>query len=594
MIARAFVGALLSASSLLAQSPLRGANVLVSRESPYPNVETTIAANPKDARSLIGASIVSTPFMDRTTIYVSQDGGATWQSTYLHELADEGTGDPQVGFDADGTAYFSALGLVAQKGANLEKRMSVQVFRSPDKGVHWNQVAAYGSGAFTDHPQMVIDPVKGRGGLLVSALWDLPASRATELGIFRSTDRGDHFLDPIPVVADSTIRLFNLNPLLFSDGALFVPFARFRSGTVQSCPSFDIDAVIVDPASRRLSSERKVRHNIEDPNGCGGGVPYAKVAFGIDARRSPNRLFVLMNEGRVGRYALTLSHSDDRGETWSEAALIGSSVGEQFRPAIVVNDSGVIGVSWCATKDSTDRRWFAQYFAASYDGGSTFSPPVLVSSEWSPLKSAGNDVPGHTINSPAVAADGTVSFAVHMAASFADAGEYTGLASDIHGVFHPFWADSRTGLNQVWTASVFPRAVRPRPTNCPEIGSQLSRRLALVFDPSTYDSASNVVTLPIRLRNVSRTEVCAPVVVEVVSGGGSTHATILNADNHVDWDGARFDYSRAMGDLRCLAPGDVTEAIAWRFRPIAPTYPNQRPRLSVKFRITNTVSPAIR
>jgi hypothetical protein len=47
-----------------------------SRESPYPNVETTIAANPKDARNLIGASIVSTPFMDRTTIYVSQDGGA--------------------------------------------------------------------------------------------------------------------------------------------------------------------------------------------------------------------------------------------------------------------------------------------------------------------------------------------------------------------------------------------------------------------------------------------------------------------------------------------------------------------------------------
>jgi hypothetical protein len=593
MIVRAFFGAVFSASSLLAQSPLRGPNVLVSRESPYPNVETTLAANPRDARNLIGASIVSTPFMDRTTIYVSQDGGATWQSTYLHELAEEGTGDPQVGFDADGTAYFSALGLVAQGGGNLEKRMSVQVFRSSDKGVHWNQVASYGSGAFTDHPQMIIDPVKGRGGLLVSALWDRADSRATELGIFRSTDRGNHFLDPIPVVGDSTTRLFNLNPLLFSDGALFVPFARFRSGPVQSCPSFDVDAVIVDPESRRLSSERQVRHNIDDPNGCGGGVPYAKVAFAIGTRRSPNRLFALMNEGRPERYALTLSHSDDRGTTWSDPKLIGLSRGEEFRPAIIVNDSGVVGVSWCATKDSTGSRWFAQYFAASYDGGNTFSPPVLVSSEWSPVKSAGNDVPGHTINSPAVAADGTVSFAVHMAGSFADAGEYTGLASDIRGVFHPFWADSRTGLNQVWTASVFPRAVAPLPGNGREAATPLSRRLALVFDPSNYDPVSNVVTLPIRLRNVSRTDVCAPVAVEVVSGGGSTHATILNADNHVDWDGARFDYSRAMGNIGCLAPGDVTEAIAWRFRPIAPTYPNQRPRLSVKFRITNAVSPAI-
>jgi hypothetical protein len=573
-----------STPSLRAQTPLRGPNILVGRDVPFPSVETTVAVSPLDARTIVGAAIVSTSVMDRVTLYVSRDGGVVWRTILLPGLPDEGSGDPQVAFDSHGTGYASALGLFARGVSTTDKRMSVQLYRSTDAGGHWNKVAVYGAGAFTDHPQMALDPTEHRGGLIATALyWDTAESPTTRLVLFRSTDGGNTFRSPLPIVADSQHRLFNLNPLFFSDGALFVPIARFGAGAAGSCPPFDIGAVIIDHDLRRVSPERPLRHRVDDSNGCGAALPYAKMAFAISRRASGDRLFALLNEVLDDKYVLTISHSDDRGRTWSPPTVISPSAGHQFRPAITVDKSGVVGLSWCEIQSAQAPQVFSQYFAASHDNGESFSRPVLVSATPSPLRSAGNDVPRHSINSPSIRADGSVFVSISMASGFTDAGEYTGLASDDHGVFHPFWSDSRTGMAQVWTASVYTRGA-------PLVARSLARTLAaervsLVFDPSRYDSTTNAMFVPIRLRNDSFDPLCRPVTLEIVGDSAARHPVVLNSDNHAEWLGARFDYAHALGDLECLPPGQLTDAVTWRVRPLAPAVSVQRPRFSMRVRL---------
>src|SRR5215469_8560915 len=152
---------LLVALSVSAEAPaqtkqiLVGPNVLVSRESAYPNVELMLAANPRNPKNLVGAAIVTTPIGDHCAVYTSIDGGSTWRSVEFPQLPESGTGDPQVAFGVDGTAYFTALGQIAnEKG---ERHMVLELFRSSDGGLSWERVGVYGFGYGDDHPQMAAD-----------------------------------------------------------------------------------------------------------------------------------------------------------------------------------------------------------------------------------------------------------------------------------------------------------------------------------------------------------------------------------------------------------------------------------------------------
>jgi hypothetical protein len=574
-----------SARAQTPQTPRRGANVLVSSGSPFPKVETTIATNPSRPNVLIGGAIEDAPLNSRVVLYASHDAGGTWTSVPLPDLAPEGSGDPQVAFSPDGIAYASALTIAYRGTAATARRMSVQVFRSVDDGAHWTSAAAYGAGAFTDHPQMFVDSVAVRGRVIATALyWDTDQTSDTRLVLFHSRDRGNHFASPLPIVADSDHRLFNLNPLQFSDGSVFVPFARFRDGPAGACKPFDVDAMVVDAALTRHSDERAVRHDVPDPNGCGTALPYAKVMFGIDARRGADRLYVALNEPRGDHYEVTFSFSDDRGRTWSPPRSVSPGNHDQFRPAIAVDGSGVVGVSWCEVTGSGPQRTFVQRFTASYDRGGSFSPSALVSTAPSPVVASGNDVAVHSINSPSSRPDGSTGILVTLASSAGDAGEYTGLTSNGRGVFYPFWADSRTGVSQVWTAAVYTNEAQPRPPAAVASAASL-RDIAIAFEPSEYDSAARVFTIPVRLHNTGAVEECGRLSLEVVGSSAGRHPTILNADNGMEWSGARFDFTGAAGELNCIPPGQVTDAVTIQARALAPARPLERPSVPLRVRV---------
>jgi len=555
---------------------LVGPNVLVSRESNYPNVELMLAVNPNNPQNLVGTAIVTTSVGDHCTIYVSMDGGSTWRFVDFPILPEDGTGDPQVAFGVDGTAYFTALGQRADQQG--KKHMVLDLFRSSDGGLTWEHTGTYGSGHGDDHPQMVADPRPGHAGAIYTTCGCLFGKEESTIGLFRTYDHGSHTEEPIKVVsAPPGMMVFGLNPVVLSDGFLFVPFQVFEPKRLeeQVSPTRDIYFAASSDAGATFSSPSKIRTQVLDPK-AHVPSPYGGVFFAADTRSTKfrDRIYMVVDEAVSGRYLLRLSYSKDRGETWSvpkEVASLPSGEASEYQPAICVNRDGVVGISWFGTRDSTDH--YSEYFAASLDGGDSFLPAVIVSAEPSSIDAPGNDIARHTIDSPRTNSTGDVEFSFGVTSKgFPIGGEYMGLVADDTGTFHPFWSDARSGNSQVWTTVI---KVASLAEKLPENGGAaksstpvpLARKLMPVFDPAKYDRRTGIEEIPVRLKNISSDLVCKPLVVELKGKDDASHGPqLLNADNGKLWDGAKIDYSDALGDFSCLEPGSITGALVWKIK----------------------------
>jgi hypothetical protein len=197
-------------------------NILVSHVSALPKIQMTVVADPKDAKHLLGTAIAATPVEDVCTVYVSFDGGYSWKAVVPPGLPDTGSGDPQVVFDNRGTAYFSTLGLVLDD--TKRRHFAVLPYRSHDGGLSWEKIANFGSGTGPDHDMAVVDDA---GRLFISVVYRVAGQE--NVGIYR-LDPGETSLHgPLRVAtAAAGSMLFNWNPLVLSDGTLFVPFEVTR------------------------------------------------------------------------------------------------------------------------------------------------------------------------------------------------------------------------------------------------------------------------------------------------------------------------------------------------------------------------------
>jgi hypothetical protein len=101
--------------------------------------------------------------------------------------------------------------------------------------------------------------------------------------------------------------------------------------------------------------------------------------------------------------------------------------------------------------------------------------------------------------------------------------------------------------------------------------TDVTPRLALVFDPAKFNATTGELEMPIRLKNTSDRIVYGPIVATVKSFGSGMGAEgkenspqILNATSGGSGVGATFDFTPALGDSRQLAPGAVSGSIVWR------------------------------
>lgn len=544
-----------------------GPNIRVSRNSNDPRVESKIAANPQNPKNLIATSIVSGALLDTCVVYTSLDGGNTWREIAINDLPENGSGDPQVAFGEDGTAYFSTLGRI--RSANGTTPSAIVMYRSGDGGINWRKVAEVGAGHTPDHDELVTDSRRDHAQrIFVAALLN-----DWKLGLFQSMDGGVNFAGPAIAATGNGSGLLSLSPIVFSDGSLFLPFLRFELKELEKRNPPGEDVMFVSSTDgMSFSAAHKIVSIPMNPS-YRFASPYPSVEFAADTRSLlfRGRVYVVWGESVGDHYVVRFVHSKDRGGSWSTPRTVSEVRGaEQFRPAIAVNAAGVVGVSWFDSRLADGKEAYDEFFASSADGGESFQPAVRVSRESSVLRPVGNLVLKPTIDSRRTAgSDGQFTLAFNETNDrFPDEGDYMGLAADAGGIFHPFWSDTRTGSSQAWTASVVVPGARDDYSRTSTTSTKsISKAIEVVLDPALLDAANGIEEIPIRLRNLSDTAVCKPLVVEVKALEADVGTPeLINSANGIRGKVAQMDYSGALGDFACLAPGAVTEALAWRIK----------------------------
>src|SRR5262249_50076369 len=123
-------------------------------------------------------------------------------------------------------------------------------------------------------------------------------------------------------------------------------------------------------------------------------------------------------------------------------------------PSIAVNKDGGVLITWYDRREPGDNMGWRLRGAASLDGGETFSASepladtantYLPTTQW-PTRAR---IPG--ISYPSA---WPPELWVDLSSWFIAGGRSSGLAVDTDGTFHPTWIDHRTGVAQLWTASV--------------------------------------------------------------------------------------------------------------------------------------------
>ena len=558
-----------------------GPNILVSNDGIVPHVEPTIAVHPLNATLLVGASIVQRETDHAVGAYASKDGGYTWSPSALPLRS---AADPQLAIGRSGTVYFGALGQSDEGVGGL------YVARSEDGGFTWQKPVFLDRGQ--DHPMIIADTSTGRFGGRVY-IGSLYGGLDYRLGVFRSEDDGRTWKGPV-MFADGLRKWgHNVNNvLLLSDGSVWVPFYRWTRWRPAGQPDTAYAGYATSRDGGVTFSEAKIIRVLRAGNFAaernGRGQQFPEYAVDTRSQRHRDRIYMVFPQqgGRGNLSRLHLQYSDDRGQSWSAARQIDPSLpddAEQFQQMVAVNKDGVVGVLWLDTRASRDRSAFDAYFAASVDGGETFLPAVRVTTDSTVPGSPGN----LRIAAGAYKRGDTVYINLSKSGGRLDTGgDYMGLMADVEGTFRPLWPDARSGTYQLYTAPI--RVLRGEVQVAAQGAARPSavRRLratefALLFDPTSYDEATGILTVPLRVKNLTSQPLSGPITLtlELNPSLGDRgpldtkyYPTILGAANGKTGPGAEFDLTPLAGGA-AIEPGATTGSFMLRVKPTGRTDP---------------------
>ena len=411
---------------------------LVARATPDHSFdEPQLAIDSRDPNHWIGVEIVRGSartfpevLADQTcAAFISFDAGRTWAR---HDFAVTACADPWVVMTDDGQAVASMV--AASPKVPNQGRDGLLVFRSADGGRTWSD--ALGVSPYHDHPVMAIDvhSASHRNWIYLSshrATRGEDGARRYGPWIARSRDGAKSFDDPVTVVPNN-IHNFAEMPVVLSDGTLIVSF---------------VDGFYPTESSREAAFERRrawvVRssdggHTFSVPlfvNDACGPPPSFRLSVLVadaDSTMYRNRLYFACREKGGG--PITVNHSADRGERWSEPVPLhagdGDAVAEERIPGLATNSAGVLAVAWIDGRTAEGHRCEQTMFiTASVDGGQTFLPAAKVSA------------------TPACEDQA-------RARESATGGDYFGMAATPDGTFHLLWVEVRDGVKQLMTTAV--------------------------------------------------------------------------------------------------------------------------------------------
>jgi hypothetical protein len=415
--------------------------------------------------------------------------------------------------------------------------------------------------------------------------------RGGHLTLWRSLDGGKTFERPlIAESADTTVAGFqSWNMSTLSNGTVVFLYDEWlRGGSATPSPFIGatsnnrLKVITSSDGGATFGKAHEVgRYYVYNPSRYAWGyTPTANLA--IDNSNGPfrDRMYVTWFQSRDStRGAATdimVSYSPDGGTSWSDPVRVNDDAGVldstrwavHVMPTVAVNKDGIVGLLWHDRRDNPNNPGYSVRFSASLDGGESWSPSVKLSEK--PMTPPGSDRPTFWTTSRTIAARGAFPATVGADVRFndwLDAGHTAGLAADAGGEFHAAWVDNRTGLHQLWGSAIdVAGEVAPlggaMVSGLDDVGSKVQ----LMIGAMTYDDRTHAVTMQVKLRNVSRDTLRAPLrllVTQLTSQFGVPR--IMGADNNRGGVGAVWDFSSLIPRAG-LAPNGESEARTLRFQ----------------------------
>ncbi len=582
------VAILFAASLAIAGEPRSnitvGPNVRISAaNSDRAHWETRIAADPEHAGILLACSFIHSSQNNNfhTVVYRSDDGGVSWQPSLESEGADY-IGDPDCIFGLDGTALFSTLPLHYEADVPHETR----VYRSSDGGRHWQKPVSL---PFVDREYLAIDRTSGprRGEIYMQGnrfRKTVDGDERIVFSLFRSTDQGATFQEPVELLSDGEHMPFgNGSSEVLSDGTYVAIFEewddRKKIGEAHSPPQQvgNIKLLRSTDGGEKFDKADTVGPWYECYNAMTIGIPMLAADHSSGPFR--DRLYAVWGDAQSGRCDVRFSYSSDKGKSWSSSIVINDAPdpgdpqrsSNQSMPVIAVNKDGVVGVAWYDRRETRDDLGWYVRFSASLDGGETFLPSVRASSApeahkrdaalpiWVYAEGGGGF--------PTYRRDSRLAINISTDQGEQAGGDTAGMAADANGNFHPVWVDNRTGVLQMWTASIAVSGTVAVNGSGDLAGmDNVTRDLMLRTVNTKYDQKKGVISFDAFLVNTSDDVIRSPLKMRVVSlRAGTGTINIVNADNDEKGAGSIWDFSQLIAD-GVLRPGEKTGSKRFEFR----------------------------
>ncbi|MDB5075650.1 MAG: BNR/Asp-box repeat protein [Chloroflexi bacterium] len=409
-------------------------NVRVSHDTYLAHSEPYVAVNPKQRGNLLGASKLFTDlakYRFHIGTYVSFDGGSSWHDNGLlpGSQAFLITSDPTVAFNANGVGYVLALGIRALP--NHATRSGVYIWRSFDGGRSFGRAITVfeDAGFANDKPWLTVDTSDGPtlGNIYVAWVHLFDRGRHAKIAFSRSVDGATSF---------SPVQMFNAPKSGFPSG----PIVTVAPGGQVHIVYIVLDRSSIDvvgsvDGGAHFGSSHLVSPVKELPE----QLPHANFrVFSLPAAAaSPtgSALYAAWADygGHIAR--VLASRSQDGGQTWTLPVRVdgGQMVrhDDQFEPQLAVGSDGSVFVSYFSRLHNAANGLIDVYLARSADGGVSFSPSQRVTNvSWNPALGA-----------------------PHATAQETFIGDYQGLAVG-PGVIYPFWNDTRSGKQEIYSAAV--------------------------------------------------------------------------------------------------------------------------------------------
>ncbi|MGH7467826.1 MAG: sialidase family protein [Longimicrobiales bacterium] len=590
--------------------------------------EGWIAASLTNPKVLVAVShaAATPPAGRRCATMVSADGGNLWREVTLPRQDD--CFDPMVTAAPDGRLYIlhtATTQPTAQTSTTGQRADApVRVFTSNDDGKTWRGPADLRTPLRPDHPRLAVDQSDGAQRGRVYVAWnevsDVFMRDRYHIFLHYSDDHGATFSEPILLQTDSGGKLVTTEPIVLSDGTLLVTYYQYfqplSSRKNEKQPFYILRST--DGAKTFNPPEKVLEVGSSAWPELKADFPSAFTLPIITADHSRtsqfrDRLYVVWDDVSSGASNIWLTWSADKGKTWSPRIRVNDNVRAprdgpaDFRmtPVVAVNRAGVVGVAWYDRREDVTRRCWKKYFAASLDGGQTFSRNVPVSSapscpskDTAPRVLVKNATPDSVLPSPDSVAKliaarrfgeaEQINLALERRAaeqgiqgaqlrvSFDRGrsvwpGHYTGLTADTTGAFHALWADRRSGYQQMYSARIdVTTSAEPQLTAL--IDTIVTELVQVIAAQPKYDEATGTSTVELQLRNVSTQTVYGPLRVRlarVISGATHIANVIDNSDTRQKAEGTSWDFSTLLGTRARLEPGMVSEAksVLIRSRP---------------------------